>query len=154
MARSDLVARLRGLFAERSEGVVCAYLFGSVARGEESAGSDIDLAVLFAAQPPATLEDGLGLGLAGVFEEATGRPVDLVVLNAAPVDLVHRVLRDGILLWDADPSARIRFEVAARNAYFDLLPILRRYRRASPAAAGEHAGVPVAQRMRGAGSPQ
>lgn len=154
MDRSDLIARLRALFAERSAGVVCAYLFGSVARGEESAGSDVDLAVLFAAQPPATLEDGLGLGLAGVVEEAIGRPVDLVVLNTAPVDLVHRVLRDGVLVWDADPSARIRFEVAARNAYFGLLPILRRYRRASPAPAGEHAGAPAPQRMQGAGPPQ
>lgn len=154
MARSDLVARLRALFTERSAGVVCAYLFGSFARAEESAGSDVDLAVLFAAQPPATLEDGLGLGLAGAIEDAIGRPVDLVVLNGAPVDLVHRVLRDGILLWDADPSARIRFEVAARNAYFDLLPILRRYRRAAPVPAGAHAGTPAPQRRKGAGSPQ
>jgi len=55
-----------------------------------------------------------------------------VVLNRAPVDLVHRVLRDGILLLDRDPSGRIRFEVRARNEYFDLLPHLRRYRRMQP----------------------
>ena len=52
-----------------------------------------------------------------------------MVLNRAPVDLIHRVLRDGILLKESDPSARIRFEVKARREYFDLLPILRRYRR-------------------------
>ena len=129
---TELIARVRGLLAERQAGIVCAYLFGSLARGEDRAGSDLDLAVLFAAEPPPTLEEGLGLRLAGVVEHAIGRPVDLVVLNTAPVDLVHRVLRDGILLLDADPSARIRFEVAARNAYFDLLPRLRQYRRASP----------------------
>ena len=132
MDRSELIARLRACLAARSAGVVCAYLFGSLARGEGGAESDADVAVLLAAAPPPTLEEGLGLGLAGRLEEAIGRPVDLVVLNSAPVDLVHRALRDGVLLLDTSPSARIRFEVAARNAYFDLLPTLRRYRRASP----------------------
>ena len=51
--------------------------------------------------------------------------MDLVVLNRAPADLIHRVLRDGILVLDLDPSARIRFEVRARNEYFVLLPHLR-----------------------------
>ena len=130
--RVQLIERLRGLFAEHTAGLVCSYLFGSVARGDDTAHSDLDLAVLFASEPPPTPEEGLGLTLAGVIEGAMGRSVDLVVLNTAPVDLVHRVLRDGVLLLDADPSARIRFEIAARNAYFDLLPTLRRYRRASP----------------------
>jgi hypothetical protein len=51
------------------------------------------------------------------------------------VDLVHRVLRDGVLLLERDRSARIRFEVRARNDYFDLLPHLRRYRRFGEGAA-------------------
>jgi hypothetical protein len=55
--------------------------------------------------------------------------VDLVVLNRAAVDLIHRVLRDGMLLLDRNPSARIRFEVRARSEYLELLPHLRRYRR-------------------------
>jgi len=33
------------------------------------------------------------------------------------VDLIHRVLRDGILVYEQDRSRRIRFEVQARNAY-------------------------------------
>jgi len=47
--------------------------------------------------------------------------------------LIHRVLRDGKLVLDRDPSLRIRFEVQARNRYFDLLPFLLRYRRSSQA---------------------
>jgi hypothetical protein len=46
-------------------------------------------------------------------------PVQLVVLNRAPADLVHRVLRDGVLLLDRDPGARIRFEVRTCNLYTD-----------------------------------
>jgi hypothetical protein len=36
---------------------------------------------------------------------------------------------DGKLLIDRDPSSRIQFEVRARDEYFDLQPILRRYRK-------------------------
>jgi uncharacterized protein len=52
-----------------------------------------------------------------------------VILNDAPVDLVHRVLRDRTVLLERDRVARIRFEVHARNMYLDLEPILTAYRR-------------------------
>lgn len=61
-------------------------------------------------------------------QERLGRDVDVVVVNAAPPDLVHRVLRDGLLIFECDRQARIAFEVQARNEYFDLLPHLERYR--------------------------
>ena len=35
------------ILQRNAEGLVCAYLFGSVARGEEKVDSDIDLAVLY-----------------------------------------------------------------------------------------------------------
>lgn len=106
-----------------------AYLFGSVARGDARSGSDIDIGLLYPSPPTPTLEAQPFL-VTGELESLFGRKVDIVVLNTAPVDLVHRVLRDGILLLQPNPSARIAFEVRARNEYFDLLPILRRYRQA------------------------
>jgi len=135
MDASPLAERICGFFAARGERVACAYLFGSVARGEAGPGSDVDVAVLLGAPPPATLQ-GAGFRLEGDLERALGRPVDLVVLNRAPVDLVHRVLHDGVLVFEADRSARVRFEVRARNQYFDLRPILDRYRRAGEAPDG------------------
>lgn len=126
---SDLLRQLVTFFAERGEahGVAAAYLFGSEARGTARAGSDVDVAVLFTAEPPKGFA-GLCLGLQGELERRLHRPVDLVVLNRAPADLVHQVLRDGQILDQRDRSARVRFEVAKRNEYFDLLPFLRRYR--------------------------
>jgi predicted nucleotidyltransferase len=103
-------------------------LFGSVARGAAREGGDVDIAVLFELEPPRTLE-GIGVDLAYDLQEVLGREVDLVVLNHASADLAHRVMRDGILVSERNRSARIRFEVRARNEYFDLEPILRRYRR-------------------------
>ena len=111
--------------------LVIAYLFGSVARGTDRAGSDVDIAVVYENDPPPGLA-GLGLDLEGELERGLRRPVQVVVLNSAPPDLIHRVLRDGKLLLERDRSARIRFEVRKRNEYFDLLPILRQYRGQEP----------------------
>lgn len=128
MTHETTINRLMTFFDRDHPGIVCVYLYGSVARGESRRDSDIDIAVLYVEEPPPTL-DGLGLDLGSALEQYMGQPVDVVVLNRAPVDLIHRVFRDGRLICDRDPSARIRFEVQARNAYFDLLPYLREYRR-------------------------
>lgn len=128
MSGDEMVERVAALVKENSDGLVAAYLFGSFGRGEATAASDVDLGLLYRTDPPRTL-DAPPAQLQDRLERALGRPVDTVVLNAAPPELVHRVMRDGILLLDADPSLRIRFEVKARNEYFDLLPYLRLYRR-------------------------
>jgi hypothetical protein len=80
------------------------------------------------ARPPAATLDSLLLDLEADLERLLGVATQVIVLNRAPVDLVHRVLRDGKLLVDRDPSARIAFEVRARNAFFDLEPVLDQYR--------------------------
>ncbi len=114
-------------------GLCAAYLFGSFGRGEGRADSDLDIGLLYDSPPPSTLR-GQPFTVAADLESLLGRPVDIVVLNTAPVDLVHRVLRDGRLLLQPNPSARIAFEVRARNEYFDILPFLQRYRRTRGAA--------------------
>lgn len=129
MDRSEIENELREYFSRRAD-VAAAYLFGSLAR-EEPGAADVDVAVLFREDPPRTLE-GLGLDIDSDLEQRLNLDVDVVVLNRAPVDLVHRVLRDRVLLSENSPSTRIRFEVDARNAYFDLEPILREYRRTKP----------------------
>jgi uncharacterized protein len=122
---------LEALLGERlgaDENVAAVYLFGSLARGTARDASDIDLGVLFRVVPPATLL-GQPFELQASLSRELGKPVDVIVMNTAPVDLVHRILRDGRLLLERDRSRRIAFEVRARNQYFDLLPILQRYRR-------------------------
>ena len=125
--------RLREYFEAHSRWVVCVYLFGSVARGTARGDSDIDVAVLLERDPPSTLA-GSAVSLGGELERHLGYPVDLVFLNRASVDLVHRVLRDGLLVFDPRPRERIQFEVRARNAYFDLKPFLDRYRKVARAS--------------------
>jgi predicted nucleotidyltransferase len=123
-----IVEQLRDYFSNHHDGLLCVYLFGSTARGKAHRGSDVDVAVLYTKEPPATL-DGLGLDLSSELEDCLRKPVDLVVLNRASPDLIHRILRDKIIVYEGQRSARINFEVKARNEYFDILPYLREYRR-------------------------
>jgi predicted nucleotidyltransferase len=126
--KEKIEASLRAFFLPRSD-VAAAYLFGSVARGTAGAASDVDVGVLFAAPRPSGLE-GLPVDIEDELTRAVGRRVQVVDMRGAPADLVHRVLRDGILVCEHDRRARVVFEVQRRNEYFDLLPILRQYRRA------------------------
>jgi len=128
--KERLIERFRAAAPE----VACAYLFGSHARGQARADSDVD--VLLDEDPPATVA-GLRPDLADDLASALHRPVDLVILNQAPPDLVHRILRDGILVCERDRPRRVHFEVRKRNEYFDFLPYLLQYRRVGAARADD-----------------
>jgi uncharacterized protein len=121
---------LRSFLAARAdqEGLAAAYLFGSTARGSARTGSDVDVGLLYRNDPPPGLE-GLAFHLEAALEKLLQLPVQVVVLNHAPVDLAKRVLRDGKLLLDRDHSRRIGFEVRTRQEFWDLEPYLLQYRR-------------------------
>ena len=129
MDRDVVVEALRHYFASR-DGVAAAWLFGSVARDRHGPRSDIDVGVLFTEAPPSTLGSPVFV-VEGDLEALLGARVQVVAMNGAPCDLVHRVLRDGVLVAENNRSARIGFEVRARNEYFDLEPMRRRYRGAA-----------------------
>ena len=129
MDTNALVVKL-GQLVERAPlpGLVAVYLFGSRARGTARPDSDVDVAIvrLSVDGPRFPTPELL---LEGSLESALGLPVQVVLMNAAPPDLVHRIMRDGIVVWEGDRSKRIAFEVRARNDYFDLAPRLLEYRR-------------------------
>ena len=128
MERADFERLEREVVRVGACEAVAVYLYGSQARGTASPGSDIDLGVLLRSAPAPSLHS-VARTLEDAVERAVKIPVEVVVLNTAPADLVHRVLRDGKLLLDRDRPARIRFEVQSRNEYFDLAPLRRLYRR-------------------------
>ena len=100
------------LSAEISE-LWAVYIFGSTARGEEHAGSDVDIAYL----SPATLNATNRFNLQEKLARALGQDVDLVdMLRASPVFQVQ-VLADGELLHDGDRFRRELFEATALGAY-------------------------------------
>jgi len=135
MDSRDVLEQLRRFFGRVDADLVAAYVFGSHARGNADATSDVDVAVLFRESPPGGL-DGPRFRLIGDLESLLRQPVDVIVLNDASPDLCHRVFRDGVLVLDRDRAFRIRFEVKRRNEYLDFLPVLQRYRRYPEAHTG------------------
>ncbi|HEY6558355.1 MAG TPA: nucleotidyltransferase domain-containing protein [Polyangiaceae bacterium] len=132
MDAQNIVDGLADYYRDRPD-VVAVYLFGSVARGTSGPRSDVDVGVLYRTAPQSRLMAQPFREEANLAEQLK-RAVQIIVMNRASADLVHRVLRDGILVLDQHPSQRIAFEVRARNEYFDLLPTLRRYREGRPRA--------------------
>jgi predicted nucleotidyltransferase len=129
VSKNTIVPVLQRYFAANPRGLVAAYLFGSVARGDDRAGSDVDVAVVLGCHRRLELAD---LDRCAAMQDELARllqrDVDLVAIDAASPDLQFRVLRDGVLVYEGDREARVEFEIHVRNEYFDLLPYLTKYR--------------------------
>lgn len=112
MPAADTEALTRVLAGEPR--IRLAYLFGSVASGDEHPGSDVDVAVL--ALPPMSLaeRERLRSALAG----AAGRPVDLVALDEAPPLLAREVI-GGRLLLCRDEGEREELEARVMARFLD-----------------------------------
>ena len=109
---------------EQYPGVLAAYIFGSVAKGHTHRRSDVDIAVLVSVEVIKSDPFRYRLKLMADLKSALGRDdVDLILLNQARPLLAHRVLRDGKLILERSPSARIRFQVHTVNQYLDTQPM-------------------------------
>lgn len=98
-AHWPLLSELRR--ALRTEhGVRLAVLYGSLARGDEDAGSDLDLLISLADKRPSAV-----FGLAIRLQRVSGRRVDIARLEQVEVQaplLLDRVLDEGRVLIDRD----------------------------------------------------
>jgi len=126
---------LERYFASLDE-VILAYLFGSHARRQPWALSDIDVAVLLEDHPDDDHCFDMRLEIiGGLMDTLHVNDVDVLILNQAPPALRYAVLRDGVLLFCRERQAMIEFRVRTLNEYLDFKPILKRHERADPEAA-------------------
>ena len=128
----ELVDELRQEFAADPR-FAYALLFGSTARGTAHAESDVDVAV--------GLVDGVSLDvheigdLVSRLESATGRTVDLVLLDEAGPALAYRIFRDGVTVLVRDSRAMVARKARAILGYLDFRPVEERCTRGVLAAA-------------------
>ena len=114
----DVVAQLPSLLAR--EGVLLAYLFGSLVEGRPA--NDVDVALLMAEDRPAyRLREA-------ITERLGTERVDVVDLRRASPVLRFEVISTGRLLYAADGDVQLAFELAAIRQYQDT-DYLRRQQR-------------------------
>jgi uncharacterized protein len=97
---------------ERYPQVALAYVFGSVARRQARADSDLDVGIVFSERGGSARRHVTLLGeLAARLEGVGGyEHVDLVVLESQGPIFCHRVLSEGVLVYERDPERRVDFE--------------------------------------------
>jgi predicted nucleotidyltransferase len=125
---------------EQDQRLDALWLFGSRARGEADALSDVDLAAL--ARPDLTQAQIWDCQLEWTRRATLELGTDEVLvqpLNGTPVALRHAILRDARLLWTRCPERVADFWAFTLKQYLDFKPHLDRYDRETlrQAASGE-----------------
>ena len=121
--RERVVNKISSYLVERHKEIIAVYLFGSFNAAE--AFSDIDLAIL--ADSP--LDDPLffEINLETELEKIIKYPVDVRILNKAPLSFCREVIRSGKVIVDRRPNLRADFQGKILKQYSDFTPFRRRY---------------------------
>jgi predicted nucleotidyltransferase len=122
----EKLKNLSAIFREFPE-ICCVYLFGSSAEGRLTPQSDLDFAVLTRDDTPISDIAMLSYSI----EKAVGfiRPVEVIILNHQKLLFQFSVIRNGKIIYEADRTARTRFEVAVMREFHELEPHLRFFER-------------------------
>mgnify|MGYP003382091932 CR=1 FL=1 len=130
----SLLARQVSHIVTSDPRVLLVYMFGSHAQGNIGLMSDLDLgAVLTRNAPIAFLRAELTQAFSALSNEM---PLDLVILNEAPIELAYSVISQGKVLYERSVAERVEYEAYVLSRYGDYLPFLRAQRQAILEGAG------------------
>lgn len=122
---AEITRQARQLLERRPE-VLFGYVFGSSARGDTHAHSDVDIAVFIDVDLVGADSGTYRAELLTELSCALRRnDVDLVILNYSPVVLQQRVLRDGAMITSKDERIRVAFTTDTLRKYVDTAPLRR-----------------------------
>jgi predicted nucleotidyltransferase len=112
-----------------------ALLFGSSARGSAHPGSDLDVAI--GLRSPGRIEPRALGDLVASLERASGRCVDVLLLDEAPPAVAYRVFRAGRVLLEKNHQALVARKARAILEYLDYRPFEERVARGVLTAAAD-----------------
>ncbi|MBP7300175.1 MAG: hypothetical protein KA967_07275 [Methanoculleus sp.] len=124
--KQQLLDLLAGLLLKREE-ILFVYVYGSFPHGPFR---DIDIGIfLQKSSNGATDTLRYEMALEQELEDAAGVPIDVRVLNAAPLPFAYSVLQTGEVLISRDEKARCDFVCRIYTHYHDFAYYRKRYRR-------------------------
>jgi len=129
---SDVEARVPRLAdaLARDGRIEAIWLYGSRARGEADALSDVDVAVLARRDLDAAALWDAQIAWTTLAVETLGTDeVAVQALNRLPTAVRHAILRDARLLWASSEEIAADFTAQTVKEYLDLKPYLERYDR-------------------------
>ncbi len=127
--QSDLLTLAPDIFGKHP--VLFAYLYGSYATGLVHPFSDLDIGIYvnkISHRKYLDLELSLSLEIDEKFE--SGISSEVRIMNGLPLMIKGNIITEGVLIFSGNETIRVNFETSIRNAYFDFLPVIRRYQRA------------------------
>lgn len=104
--------------------ILFAYLHGSFLTNEFI--NDIDLALYLRKIPDSLLEYELNMEVI-LSNVVVGAPVDVRLLNGAPLSFQYNVVKEGIPIIVHDDNERAEFQERTIKYYFDFAPFRKRY---------------------------
>ena len=123
--KEKIIEAISSCLFNQYEKIVTAYVFGSFLQSIPF--KDIDIGVIVTKN----LTDLLSFELEteGNLQSIIKCPVDVRILNQAPISFSQNVIRTGRIVIDKDPNMRAEFETTILKQYFDFSPFQRRYLR-------------------------
>ena len=110
-------------FFQQYDEILSVYIFGSFISKRHF--SDIDIGIITAMDLNKTLD--FELKLENRLEKLIKYPVDVRILNRAPISFSQNVFRTGRVIIDKNPNMRADFEGRILKQYFDFSPFQQRY---------------------------
>ena len=121
--KETVVKKISSYLYTECEDITAAYLFGSFIT--ERAFSDIDLGIIINMELERPLH--YELDLESKLERVIKYPMDIRIINRAPLSFSQSVIRNGRVIVDRNPNLRADFEGQILKQYFDFAPFRRRY---------------------------
>lgn len=113
------------LILKRHDEIVLAYVFGSFIHSDTF--SDIDIGILTDEDIDSCLDFEFNLEIE--IEDIVNYPMDVRVINNAPLSFCQNVIRHGRVILERDADMRADFMGRILKEYFDFAPFRLRYLR-------------------------
>jgi len=121
--KENIVEAIASYLLRQYDKIIAVYIFGSFISGRSF--SDIDIGIILAKDLSHSFD--FELNLENRLEEIVKYPIDVRILDQAPISFSQNVFRTGRIIIDKEPNIRADFEGRILKQYFDFSPFQKRY---------------------------